>query len=143
MSEYQFSYASSLESEDEMLDDLQSVLELHEITGGRAWRFTLVVSEAFTNALIHGNGSDPQRLVRVDIRVNETEIVADITDEGAGGLGRISHRLKSGDLMAESGRGITFMERYADRMDYRESQTGGLVVSLAVRLTEATKTTQH
>lgn len=142
MAEYTFKYASRLESEDQMLDDVQAVLELHEIIGARAWRFTLVVSEAFTNALVHGNASDPERLVGVSIRVNESEIVADISDEGACGLDRIAHRLKSGDLLAESGRGIGFMERYADRIDYRESPAGGLVVSVAVRLTETTKTLQ-
>lgn len=142
MAEYKFSYPSTLESEDQMLDDLQSVLELHEIAGGRAWRFTLIVSEAFTNALIHGNASDPKRLVRLTLQVNEREIIADITDEGVGGVDRISHRLDSGDPLAESGRGISFMERYADRVAYRESPTGGLVVSLAVRLNEAMKTTQ-
>jgi len=142
MAEYNFSYASRLESEDQMLDDLQSVLELHEIVGGRAWRFSLVVSEAFTNALIHGNASDPERLVSLRIQVNESEITADIVDEGVCGLDRISHRSSSDDLMAESGRGIGFMERYADRVEYRESQRGGLVVSLSVRLTEATKTSQ-
>ncbi len=140
MAEYTFSYASRLETEDQMLDDLQSVLELHEIAGGRAWRFQLIVSEAFTNALVHGNASDPKRLVRMAVRVNESEIVADITDEGVGGLDRIAHRLNTGDPLAESGRGISFMERYADRVDYRESPTGGLVVSLAVRLNEVTKT---
>ncbi|PWB68643.1 hypothetical protein C3F09_11255 [candidate division GN15 bacterium] len=140
MAEYHFKYASSLDSEDQMLDDLQSVLELHEIAGGRAWRLQLIVSEAFTNALLHGNASDPKRLVRLTVRVNESEIIADITDEGAGGLDRIAHRLNSGDPLAESGRGINFMERYADRVEYRESPTGGLVVSLAVRLNEKTQT---
>ena len=142
MAEYTFSYASRLESEDQMLDDVQAVLELHQIVGGRAWRFTLVVSEAFTNALVHGNASDPERVVGLTIRVNETEISADISDEGACGLDRIAQRIKSGDVLAESGRGIGFMERYADRVDYRESSAGGLVVSLAVRLSDTTKTLQ-
>lgn len=142
MAEYTFSYASSLKSEDQMLDDVQAVLELHQIVGARAWRFTLVVSEAFTNALVHGNASDPERLVGLSIRVNETEISADISDEGACGLDRIAQRMTSGDVLAESGRGIGFMERYADRVDYRESPAGGLVVSLAVRLADTTKTLQ-
>jgi anti-sigma regulatory factor (Ser/Thr protein kinase) len=142
MAEYSFTYASRLESEDQMLDDIQAVLELHQIVGARAWRLALVVSEAFTNALVHGNASDPQRLVGLAIKVNESEIVADISDEGACGLDRIAHRIHSGDILAENGRGIGFMERYADRVEYRESPAGGLVVSLTVRLTEASITLQ-
>mgnify|MGYP001135949058 CR=1 FL=1 len=142
MAEYQFRYASRLESEDQMLDDVQAVLELHQIVGGRAWRFTLVVSEAFTNALVHGNDSDPSRLVTLNVRVNELEIVADISDEGTRGLECLARKSKPGDLLAESGRGIGFMERYADRVEYRQSPTGGLVVLLAVGLTETTKASQ-
>lgn len=142
MAEYEFSYASRLESEDQMLDDIQAVLELHQIVGGCAWRFTLVVSEAFTNALVHGNNSDPERLVKLKVWVNELEIIADISDEGTGGLDCLARRSKSGELLAESGRGISFMERYADRMEYRQSPSGGLVVSLSVQLTEATKISQ-
>lgn len=132
--EHVFHYPSTLDSEDQMLDDLHKVLEASKITGDSAWRLTLAVSEAFTNALVHGNGKNPLKTITLRVQVNENSVVADIADEGAGGLVRIQKRQKPSSLMAEGGRGIDLIEHYTDGVTFSESSQGGLTVSITVKM---------
>jgi serine/threonine-protein kinase RsbW len=141
MSDYTFSYCSELASEDRMLDDLQQVLEQNGIEEGPARRLTLAVSEAFTNALLHGNDSQPEKKILLRLQVNEKVVVADITDEGLGGLTRIRERQGSDDPLAEGGRGIDLITRCGDRVEFSESPSGGLMVSVTVTRSQTGKTT--
>ena len=129
MDEYTFEYASVLESETRMLDDLVDVLSSHGVVEGEAQAFMVVVSEAFTNALEHGNRRNPNKIIRLDLRVNEMAVAADITDQGSGGLERIRTHQPPG-LMAENGRGLDLIRHYATECAFRESESGGLVVSV-------------
>ena len=56
-------------------------------------------------------------------------VKADITDEGKSGLEYIKHR-RPPEILSEGGRGIDLMEIYADSVDFLETDTGGLKVSL-------------
>lgn len=88
-------------------------------------------SEAFTNALVHGNDSNPSKQVTIRLAVNENHLSADIIDEGAGGLARLRSRRPRG-LLAEGGRGIDLIERFVDSVEYAEEPHGGLRVSLTM-----------
>jgi anti-sigma regulatory factor (Ser/Thr protein kinase) len=132
MPEYQFQYPSTLDSEDKMLNDLERVFAQNRVCGEVVHRLMLIVSEAFTNALLHGNQENPSLIISVHLQVNEMMIVADITDQGKGGLDRIKHRCNSDDLMEEHGRGIDLIKHYADDVKYSESVSGGLIVSITV-----------
>ena len=61
MSKYEFSYSSVTSSEDHMLDDLEMILAENSVEIAAVRRFMLIVSEAFNNAMIHGNGMDPKK----------------------------------------------------------------------------------
>ena len=129
MHEHTFEYPSVLESEDRMLDDLAAVLHSHRVADHEAQAFMVVVSEAFTNALVHGNQQNANKIIRVDLRVNETTVAADITDQGSGGLERVKAHQPPG-LMAENGRGLHLIRHYATECAFRESESGGLIVSV-------------
>lgn len=131
MATYEFHYASCLESEGRMLDQLEHALAREHVTP-ETWRpFMLAVSEAFTNALVHGNQSDPSKQVTIRLTVNENMLAADIIDEGTGGLARLKGRKPRG-LLAEGGRGIDLIERFVDTVEYVEEPHGGLRVSLSM-----------
>lgn len=135
MAHYAFTYPSETRSEEQMLDDLGSVLESAGVSQNLQRGFLLAVCEAFTNALLHGNKSVPDRKILVELEVNELAIIADITDEGKGGLERIRHRKHRG-LLAEGGRGIGLIEHFADSVNFVETETGGLRVTITVSRTE-------
>ena len=130
MAEYKHTYPSVLESEDKFLDDLGLIVAAEGLDAEFANGFLLTVSEAFTNALVHGNGLDPTKLVTVCVRVSDNGVVAQVTDEGRGGLTRIRRRRPAGQL-ADHGRGIALMQHFAGTLDFEETAAGGLKVSLA------------
>ncbi|UCC43331.1 MAG: ATP-binding protein [Candidatus Zixiibacteriota bacterium] len=130
MVKYTFIYPSKVEVSDRMLDDLDRVIAQQGIEPTIAEHLRLAVSEAFTNAVMHGNNQDPSRLVKVGVQVEETVVTADITDQGSGGLARIRRR-KPPEPLAENGRGVDLIEHYADRALFREDDDGALVVSIS------------
>ena len=130
MIEYTFIYSSTVESSGKMLDDLDRVIAQHGIEPATAGHLRLTVSEAFTNAVLHGNNLDPDKLVKVGLQVDESGISADITDQGSGGLTRIRGR-KPPEPLAENGRGVDLIEYFADRARFWEEVDGALVVSIS------------
>jgi serine/threonine-protein kinase RsbW len=124
-------YPSVPESEDQFLDDLSAFLEPQGLDGHQFHYLTLSLSEAFTNAMVHGNKWDKTKSVTVHLAVNDEEVFADITDQGQGGLAAIRYRPRP-ELLAESGRGVDFMQRYCASVEFRENPGGGLTVRLTV-----------
>ncbi len=129
MATYQYEYPSVLASEEKMLTDIELVLSRHDVAGRAARAFTLAVSEAFTNALTHGNGLDPEKTVTVRLTINKTDLIADIIDQGQDALRRIADR-KPAQLMSEGGRGVDLIRHYSDSAEFTETDTGGLHVSI-------------
>lgn len=126
---FELKYQSRPGLEDLVLDDIKARL-IPENLPEALWRhFLLAVSEAFTNALVHGNQLNPDKLITIIVEVNETAIQADIIDEGQGGLKRIRSR-KTADLLAEGGRGIMLIEHFADSVEFTETQFGGLQLTI-------------
>ena len=126
-----FEYPSNPESSEQMLDDLNDLLDIREISPHEKYSFLLAISEAFSNAIVHGNQCNPEKLVKMTVSVNENELSADIEDEGQGGLKYIVNRQPS-DPFDESGRGIDLIEHYATAVGYTQSPAGGLKVSIKV-----------
>lgn len=129
MTSIAWTYPSIIESEDRMLTVLAAFLEESDVDSERAQAIMLAVSEAFTNAIIHGNDSQASKKVRVTLDVNDLRITADILDEGIGGLERIANRPAAGAL-AENGRGIGLIEHYTTETVFSALESGGLKVSL-------------
>jgi len=124
-----FTYRSLKESESRFLDDLEGFLDAHRIQDDMRHKILLAASEAFTNALIHGNGYDPQKEIVVQLAVNDSGLSADIIDQGREGAQRIKLRQPSGPL-AENGRGIDLISHYASTCEFRETETGGMKASM-------------
>ena len=124
-------YSTIPESEGQFLDDLESFLSLVEMDQDQFHYLTLSLSEAFTNAMVHGNKWDKSKSVMVQVSVNDMEVSADITDQGRGGLAAVMNRRRP-ELLAESGRGVDFMQRYCASVEFAESPGGGLTVRLRV-----------
>jgi serine/threonine-protein kinase RsbW len=131
MPSYSFRYPSRLESEEQMFDDFEAALKESGVRLKDCRGFLLAVSEAFNNAMVHGNESNPSKQVVVRLDVKETDIIADILDEGQGGLARLQARIPRG-LLAEGGRGIDLIAHFADSVDYSQHASGGLLVTISI-----------
>ncbi|UCE25490.1 MAG: ATP-binding protein [Candidatus Zixiibacteriota bacterium] len=129
MARYEFTYPSILEAEGRMLNDLVRVLARHRMTGLAKQSVLVVMCEAFNNALLHGNKLDPKKKIKVVVTIKKREVTADIIDEGRGGLEKVRKRQPS-RKWAESGRGIGIIGHYASSVNFRETERGGLKVSI-------------
>ncbi|MEE8576819.1 MAG: ATP-binding protein [candidate division Zixibacteria bacterium] len=127
MAKYRLKYPTVPESEGRMLDELTDCLANHDICQEIVRAIMLTLSEAFTNAMIHGNDWDNKKSVQLDLQVNENVVVADISDEGSGGLSRVQ-KSKPGGLLADHGRGLGLMKHFSTKLDIAQTETGGLKV---------------
>ncbi len=130
MSFVRFTYSSELESENKMYDDVEAFLMEQEINPRLINDIMLSISEAFTNALLHGNQSDPNKSIQISITANNNEITADITDEGHGDVEYLGGQKEVG-LWQEGGRGMMLIKAMASDITFRKSvETGGMQVSM-------------
>src|SRR5512136_2578672 len=65
----------------------------------------IAVVEAATNAVVHGNGCDKHKKVRISFKPLPSEILISITDEGPGfNPGGVASPVEKANLLKESGR---------------------------------------
>jgi len=129
MSCYQWEFSSVTASGEAMLERLQAILEDNLVSPGEQRKFMLAVSEAFTNALIHGNEFNPKKTIRVQLCINEDDLSADIIDQGQEGLKKIQSPRET-DLLSEGGRGVRLMMYCADNVKFEQIENGGLKVTV-------------
>ena len=85
----------------------------------------LAVTEATTNAIIHANKCDINKLVSVDVNVEKTKIIIKITDEGEGfDPSIVPDPTQPENLLKDSGRGVYLMRVYMDELKYNITPTG-------------------
>lgn len=130
---FAMAYPTVIDSEGRMLDDLTVFLDQFSLDPALRHGLTLCMSEAFTNALKHGNKWDPSKKVYVNVAVIGEMVIADITDEGQGGLAAVQNRPRP-EMLAESGRGIDFIFRFCPAAELTEVEGGGLRVRLTLNV---------
>lgn len=86
--------------------------------------FKLILSEAVTNAIVHGNLEDEKKQVYVDVNVTRDSISAQVKDEGEGfDPGEKKDPLDEANLLDTGGRGIFLIEQFADHLEFKENGT--------------------
>lgn len=85
------------------------------------WQVQLAFTEAFTNAVCHGNGSDKSKFVQVEIAFARDRVNISIEDEGSGfAVPDLSNYALKDDIYSGSGRGIFLINSYMDSLSYNE-----------------------
>lgn len=103
----------------------------------RHW-IDLAVREAVANAIKHGNRGDPDKRVEVCMRCDEGEVVVRVEDEGTGFDPReVVDPLAPENLLRPDGRGIFYIEKFMDGVEWGARPGGGTVVTLRKRVAEA------
>jgi serine/threonine-protein kinase RsbW len=114
-----------------VVDDMLRQLELGEDT--RHW-IGLAVREALANAIKHGNLGDPEKKVEVEVALEDGELTVSIRDQGSGfELEEVEDPLAPENLLRPGGRGIFYMRRLMDQVEYRFGDRGGTEVVLRKR----------
>jgi serine/threonine-protein kinase RsbW len=118
----------------EIIDDIVSHVGL---TGRDRFRFALCITEAFTNACVHGNRNDPEKKVSLSFGTEGECLIAEIEDDGAGKTADIPQSFGLEQIKSDkfSGRGVAIMNEFADKFSVAEKSNGGLKVCLEWDLT--------
>ena len=90
------------------------------------------VIEACSNAIEHGNGHDPARVVELHIDIAEDRLEVAVLDAGPGF--DYSSWQPVDDLLRERGRGILIMRGFTDELAYDRSPDGRFRVRLVKHL---------
>lgn len=115
-----------------VLSDALSAYELGEES--RHW-IDLAVREAVANAIKHGNRSEPDKRVEIELDVGSEEVVIRVRDEGEGfDPGSVNDPLAPENRLRPNGRGLFYMKKFMDEIDYEYRPGRGMQVTLRKRL---------
>lgn len=83
------------------------------------------ITEAITNAIKHGNKSDKNKLVFVDVTVEDDYLIIKVKDQGEGfNPAEIPDPTHPENLLKDSGRGIYLMKIYLDEITFNKTKEG-------------------
>lgn len=121
------SHFDSLEQVDQMVDELTKAANLSEEDHGA---LLLSLSEAVTNAIMHGNKQDSSKWVYVRAVRNGNDLEVTVEDEGDGfNPELLPSPVESDNLLRQGGRGVYLMKMYCK--DVRFSK-GGRALTLVL-----------
>ena len=85
----------------------------------------LAVTEATTNAIIHGNKNNKLKMVRIYVFVDGTNMTIKIKDEGKGfDPSIVPDPTDPENILKDSGRGLYLMRVYMDGLTYNQTPEG-------------------
>ena len=119
----------SLRLVEKAIDELSLELDLSDEVYGNVLVATM---EATNNAIIHGNNCDPEKIVKIEMLMEQKELMVHIEDQGHGfDYATVPDPTAPENLEKINGRGIFLMERLSDEILYLEN---GRIVVLKFRI---------
>lgn len=92
----------------------------------------ITLTEAVSNAIIHGNGSDSDRKVFINSVSDSSRVTFTVEDEGSGfNPETLPDPTAPQNLMTPGGRGVFLMNQLADKVSYLQ---GGRIIQLEFNL---------
>src|SRR5690606_11999804 len=83
--------------------------------------FRVGVTEAITNAIIYGNRCDPEKVVRIEVRLDSEEVVVSVVDEGEGfNPESVPDPTIPSNLDSPGGRGLFLIRHLMDEIQFNE-----------------------
>ncbi|PWN07732.1 ATP-binding protein [Rhodohalobacter mucosus] len=102
----------------DFVNDLQSRSSLNE---DETSTLMLLLSEAVTNAIEHGNQNDEDKNVDVSILIDKDAITSIVSDEGEGfDPSAVKDPLKEENLLDVGGRGIFLIRELSDTFEFED-----------------------
>lgn len=99
-----------------------------------------VVSEAVTNAIIHGYGNDPNGIVYISVSIEEGYVELKIMDKGIGIVDVEEARqplFTTKPDLERSGMGFTIMENFMDEVEVSSQLGNGTEVTLKKNISQS------
>lgn len=104
----------------------------------------LALREAVANAIKHGNQLDPEKQVEIEAILDPEQLELKILDQGPGfDPEGVADPLAPENRFRASGRGIFYMRRFMDEVEYAIAPNGGTTLTLRKRLEPAAGASQE
>ncbi len=93
-------------------DILQNIKEI--INENTFFNTKIILNELIINGVLHGNRQDLNKQIIINLRINKSCIIIEVTDEGSGII--YKHKTIGDYDFCESGRGLMLVEGLADKL---------------------------
>lgn len=107
--------------------------------------FKTIVSEAVTNAIIHGYDCDGTSLITLHATIDDQKVSLTVSDEGSG-IDDIERAMEpmytTKPYMERSGMGFTIMESFSDHLVVKSEVGKGTVVTFEKMFSPVTETSR-
>lgn len=130
---YTLNLHSTFEESEKIPDFVDQIRDDCSLKDEHSETFKLILSEAVTNAIVHGNNENSKKTVDIVVNVTDKVISADVKDEGEGfDPAAKKDPLQEENLLDTSGRGVFLIYQFADHVEFKE---GGTRIHFRVNLT--------
>jgi len=114
---------------EKIIDDLRATYDVSEDMFGN---MLVAITEAVTNAIYHGNKSDPAKKVHIQYQIKDNNLSFVVADEGPGfDYYNLPDPTAPENLEKECGRGIFLMKHLTDQLIFADN---GRVVELNFKI---------
>jgi serine/threonine-protein kinase RsbW len=128
-------FPSRIEAVGEAATAISEFMTRHGISEEVAFGVDMAVREAVTNAVVHGNKLDTNKLVEIKLRNTPKTFEINVHDQGSGfNPDDVPDPTKDENLLRTSGRGIFFMRNFMDEVDWSADPNGGTNVRMLKKL---------
>lgn len=104
------------------------------VSEDHAFGIDMAVREAVTNAVVHGNSQDEDKIVEIILKSSPDAVEISVHDQGTGfNPDEVPDPTAEEDLLKTSGRGIFFMRSFMDEVVWFVPPEGGTTVRMLKR----------
>jgi serine/threonine-protein kinase RsbW len=120
-----FKLASTMDSVAEVEAAAEKFTQASGLDEDESFRVVMAVREAAVNAVLHGNGYDPNKQVSACFENTGKSLVITIADQGEGlDPEKIPDPLAPENLLRGTGRGIFLIRSFLDEVHFRQLHPG-------------------
>ena len=114
-------FPSDMGTAHRLIEEVLEVVRTHQWSEKDLFALELVLEETLTNAVKHGNHSDPSKNVRVDFKLTPHTIYVRVEDEGTGfDPHAVADPREPENQSAASGRGVLLIRHFATKVKWNE-----------------------
>lgn len=113
---------SKIENINLIEDLINDICEKNKIAEEQYGNILIAMTEAVTNAIIHGNKSDQSKHVNVTANIEDNKLIFNIKDEGLGfNYDNLPDPTAPENIEKPTGRGIFLMKNLADDVVFQDN----------------------
>ena len=114
---------------------VESSLAQLDLSDDDAHQIGISIREAVANAIKHGNQGDVSKLVKVEMGIDDGDLLIRVHDQGVGfDVNGVPNPLEPENLLRRNGRGILLMNQFMDQIEYTFQPESGTVVEMRKEL---------